>query len=130
MRLSILILFLFSLLSACSSGAPNARASVTATATSGPTLGTTIAPSDTVQPDSGQRLSAVTTDLLNIRAGPGTNYTIVGQLQEGETITIIGKSPDGLWWRIDRGWVSATYVKVSGDASAVPVTTALPQPTP
>jgi uncharacterized protein YgiM (DUF1202 family) len=73
-----------------------------------------------------KQVSAVATDVLNIRAGPGLDYAVKGQLKQGDAITIIGKSADGLWWQFSGGWVSATYVQVSGDTSAVPVTTPSP----
>lgn len=47
---------------------------------------------------------------LNIRSGPGTNYSSVGKLLNGNTITI--DQEDGRWAHIpDRGWVSMDYIK-------------------
>lgn len=37
---------------------------------------------------------------LNVRRGPGTQYPIVAALRTGETAVIIGRSPDGFWWKI------------------------------
>ncbi len=72
------------------------------------------------------QVTGTATDVLNIRAGPGLNYAVKGQLQEGDTITIVGKSADGIWWQCNRGWVSSTYIQVTGDASTVPVSTPPP----
>lgn len=37
---------------------------------------------------------------LNVRTGPGTQYNIVGSLPAGATAEVIGKSPNGHWWKI------------------------------
>jgi uncharacterized protein YgiM (DUF1202 family) len=49
-----------------------------------------------------------------IRNGPGMQYAILGSLQEGQTIRVIGISPDGNWWRVSSSnsaaggsWVTA-----------------------
>jgi uncharacterized protein YraI len=54
---------------------------------------------------------------LNVRAGPGTGYPILGELEPDQSVEITGVSPDGSWWQIrfagaadGRGWVSAAYV--------------------
>lgn len=129
--------FFLVLLFACSSGSRTATPSITSTSTvtSGPTLGPAGVPSPnespslpavTVASTPQLQLSAVATDLLNVRAGPGLDYAVKSQLKEGDTMTIIGKSADGLWWQISAGWVSGTYVKVNGDPTAVPVRTPSP----
>jgi uncharacterized protein YraI len=64
---------------------------------------------------------------VNIRAGPGTEYAVVGTLDQGASAEIVGVSADGLWWAIlyngtqnERGWVAAAYVQASNTAN-VPV---------
>ena len=49
-------------------------------------------------------------DYLNIRAGLGTSYAIVGQLVRGERVEILEIVQYGIhqWGRIDRGWVQLT----------------------
>ncbi|HFQ92556.1 MAG TPA: SH3 domain-containing protein [Anaerolineae bacterium] len=37
---------------------------------------------------------------LNVRRGPGVNYPIVTALRAGESALIVGRSPDGNWWKI------------------------------
>jgi uncharacterized protein YraI len=51
---------------------------------------------------------------LNVRAGPGTNYDLVGLLPPGVTAEIIGRDESRQWWQIrfdpapgGIGWVSA-----------------------
>lgn len=46
---------------------------------------------------------------LNIRSGPGMNYSIVGQLKVGTAVTVLGYS--GEWLRIDKGFIYTDYVK-------------------
>lgn len=55
----------------------------------------------------------VTATCLNIRSGAGTNYSIVGQLYKDTTVVILEKKTvNGTTWaRIDKGWISMTYVK-------------------
>lgn len=64
---------------------------------------------------------------VNIRAGPGKQYAVVGTLQQGQTAEIVGMSEDGIWWAIrfespesETGWVAAAYVEAQ-NAENVPV---------
>jgi uncharacterized protein YgiM (DUF1202 family) len=129
------LMLLFVLLVACLPRTQITVPSPTATVPNGPTLGpaagtgsdgSPTAPSATVSSAPQKQVSAVTKDVLNIRAGPGIDYAVKGQLKQGDTITIIGKSADGLWWQYSGGWVSATYVQANGDTSAIPVNTPTP----
>ena len=77
---------------------------------------------------------AVTNDSVNVRSGPGTQYAVVGQLQNGATATVRGKSADGTWWQIDYsgatggvGWVNGSVVQPNSAAAGVAVVT--PEPT-
>jgi hypothetical protein len=69
----------------------------------------------------------VIANLLNVRAGPGENHTILGSLHAGERVLIIGRSPDGAWLQIERAggdaWVAARYVTTAGASNP-----AIPQP--
>lgn len=69
----------------------------------------------------------VTSEYVNIRSGPGTNYAVLGRLQNGQKASVTGKSIDGAWWRIDfagqTGWVSASLTQFSGIPEAVPTVT-------
>lgn len=48
--------------------------------------------------------------VLNIRAGAGTTYEIVGQLSQGDRVEILEQVTLGskVWGRIDRGWICLT----------------------
>jgi uncharacterized protein YraI len=78
--------------------------------------------------------SAQATTAVNVRSGPGENYTIFGVLQAGSLAGVVGKSEDGLWWALNmpvsatgKGWVSGDYVTAS-NVDSVPVMPAPPVP--
>lgn len=50
---------------------------------------------------------------LNVRSGPGTNYSIVGALSKGAKVEVVGQK--GNWYQIgtDR-WVHSDYIKRGG----------------
>lgn len=55
----------------------------------------------------------VTTAALNIRSGPGTNYSVIGVLKKGDQVTRIGQS--GKWFKVStsngaEAWVSSKYL--------------------
>jgi uncharacterized protein YraI len=81
---------------------------------------------------------------INIRSGPSIDYEIIGQLYEGNTVLVIGRSdPQSNWLLIDndgeRGWVAFFTVAVTGDPTTIeivgttsasaPVATIQPSPT-
>jgi uncharacterized protein YgiM (DUF1202 family) len=70
---------------------------------------------------------ATTSQTINVRAGPGTDFNTLGTLDSGETITLTGKNDSATWLQIyfpggpdDRAWVSAGFVTVD-DTSSLPV---------
>lgn len=76
---------------------------------------------------------------VNVRGGPGTNFSAIGRLEPGEKAAVTGKYAD--WWQIDysgaEGWVANWVVTASGTdavaevappASPIPPTAA-PAPT-
>ena len=54
----------------------------------------------------------ISSTVLNIRSGPGTNYSRVGQLQPGAKVEITEQTRTGgvLWGRMSQGWVCMQYV--------------------
>ena len=65
--------------------------------------------------------------LINIRAGPGQEFEVIGSLEKGQGAEIVGISANGEWWAIKfaagpegKGWVSAKFVKAE-NAEGVPV---------
>ena len=74
---------------------------------------------------------------VNLRAGPGVNFAILGVLAQGESLEIVGRNADASWWQVatDNGlqWISAgvTTATTAGDAiPIVPVPTAAPTVAP
>ncbi|NIO68286.1 MAG: SH3 domain-containing protein, partial [Anaerolineae bacterium] len=72
---------------------------------------------------------------LNVRAGPGTAYPIVGGLSRGDVVEVVGKNAAGTWLQIvhpadsdGRGWISAAYVDLTGSLTEVPEVSAPPLP--
>ena len=56
-------------------------------------------------------IAKVTTNLLNYRSGPGSNYSVKGQIKKGEAYTIV-EEKDG-WGKLKSGnnWVSLEYMQ-------------------
>ncbi len=47
----------------------------------------------------------------NLRAGPGTNYAVVGGVRGDETLDLQGRTSDGTWYQLrDGSWIAAFLV--------------------
>jgi heat shock protein HslJ/uncharacterized protein YraI len=73
--------------------------------------------------------TVTTTEPVNIRMGPGTQYPTYGTAPIGSLFEVVGVSPDGEWWVVKvstelssdgTGWIAARYTEASGDID-VPV---------
>jgi len=57
----------------------------------------------------------IVTDVLNIRAGTTPGYTVIGYLEDGAIVRLMGVTESGVWYRIQRysgfGWVLANGVR-------------------
>lgn len=43
----------------------------------------------------------------NLRAGPGTNFEVVGYVRSGSAVTVVGQNNDGTWLELDNGnWIA------------------------
>lgn len=62
---------------------------------------------------------------VNVRSGPGLQYTPIGILAFGDSLDITGQNTDGTWLRVNfngqEGWVSASVVEVNGAIEGAPV---------
>ena len=97
----------------------------------------TAAPSAT--PTAARAVGWATITNLNVRAGPGVGYRIVGVLQQGEPVAAVGRISDGSWLQVDYvqgtrlAWVARAYVSVTdSQVSALPIVSGIPaalQPT-
>ncbi|MCS7060791.1 MAG: SH3 domain-containing protein [Anaerolineae bacterium] len=77
--------------------------------------------------------ATVTSDFLNVRSGPGLGNPIIGRLNRGNSVTVLGRSADGAWLRINynggEAFVFAAYTTAGGGAAApAPAAPAAPAP--
>ena len=67
----------------------------------------------------------VTGAVINIRSGPGTDYTVIGQVTAGQTYSVSGETNG--WYKINfngiEAYISASYMKVSASSAQVTVGT-------
>ncbi|RIK40413.1 MAG: hypothetical protein DCC55_15125 [Chloroflexi bacterium] len=75
----------------------------------------------------------IASQILNVRNGPGTNYTILGQITQGSSYDILAKNPAGDWWQINigdgtKGWVIGQLVSTAGEVSGIAVADDIPEP--
>lgn len=79
--------------------------------------------------------SLTVAEYANLRAGPGTDFNLVGSLAPAESATIIGKNDAGDWWQIrtaggTEGWVFTELGTTSGAVDQVAVAQNIPTPPP
>jgi hypothetical protein len=78
----------------------------------------------------------VNTDNLFLRSGAGVEYSVIGIVDGGTYLVVLGRSDaelpddsDELWWYVEvgglRGWVNSAFLYLRGDLSAVPVVESL-----
>ena len=93
--------------------------------------GNTSAPTATPAPsDPANEKTAKTTEYVNFRTGPGTNYSSKGVISLGTTVTVTDTS-NSQWYAVrlangSTGYIFAQYIKITSTPSA----TATPAPTP
>ncbi len=91
---------------------------------------TTVQTTTTLAAAPGDITTGWSTDSVNIRTGPGTEYYAIGGLHVGEQVTILGKEGD--WYKIKFtgsedgvGYVNAQYISATVvNTTAAPPTTA------
>ncbi len=93
------------------------------------TSSATATPAPTQAP-SGSEQSAKTTEYVNFRSGPGTNYSSKGVIASGTTVTVTDRS-NSQWYAVrlangSTGYIFAQYLKVTGTSSATPTPTQAP----
>ncbi len=78
--------------------------------------------------------------VVNLRQGPGTGYSVIGQVRANEELVPIGRTQDNSWFKARyqgrNVWVASTLVDLIGDGDSLPTiemaiiyATAAPQPT-
>ncbi|MEP6984665.1 MAG: SH3 domain-containing protein [Chloroflexota bacterium] len=105
-----------------------------ALAVAAPTLAQTPAPTSTPIPATAAptavpltattSLFATANFLVNVRSGPGTEYTVLGKAHKDDALDITGKLADSSWWRVNfngqEGWVLASLFNPTGDLTTAP----------
>jgi len=77
----------------------------------------------------------VTNPHLNVREGPGTVYSVVTQVKNGDALSVWDRNSESTWIRIQtpdnqEGWVSAKYTDIGGYTQSLPVARNMPTPPP
>ncbi len=112
--------------------------------TSTPTKAPTKAPTNTTKPTptpATYRTGILTANELNIRSGPGTNYTKYATLTKNTTVTILSEKKDStgaLWYQVRvayknttlTGYMLAQYIKVTGTVTPTKAPTSTPTKAP
>jgi uncharacterized protein YgiM (DUF1202 family) len=67
----------------------------------------------------------VNTGFLNLRSGPGAQYTVVTTVSGGTELPVIGFAPDGVWYLVTgtfgQAWLNSEFALFRGDGRGVPV---------
>lgn len=90
-------------------------------------------PSPTAVPAPVVQVPLTSTNAINVRSGPGTDYPVLGQFEPGQTAPVLGRNNDTSWWEVSLtdnslGWVFGELVTLSGSPQAIPVAEAPPPP--
>ena len=79
--------------------------------------------------------AVVNTDNLFLRSGDGPRYEVLGIVDGGTELVVLGRNEDRSWWYVQvgglRGWVRSEFLALRGDLTGVPevpVTGNLTQP--
>lgn len=73
--------------------------------------------------------------IVNVRQGPGTNFTVAGKMPANTSVVAVGKNEDGKWLQIaypdasHPAWVSTTVISVTGSIDQLPVIAVAVPPT-
>jgi len=69
----------------------------------------------------------VNTSFLNVRTGPGVQYTILLTVVGGTELPVIGRAKDNVWYQVTTvigvGWVNIQYAAPRGSFANLPVVT-------
>jgi uncharacterized protein YraI len=76
--------------------------------------------------------AVVSNTFVNLRGGPGIAYPLLGTLQQGVVLPVVGRSVDKLWWQVTASggtaWVFGELVQVNALAQQAPTVQAPPPP--
>jgi uncharacterized protein YraI len=79
--------------------------------------------------------AVVSVAAADVRAGPGANYDIVGQIRYGDVLQVTGRNAIGNWFKVitaagAEGWVSILGLQINLPLGRVPVVDLPPTTTP
>ncbi len=129
MKRRVLLAGLFSVfLNACNFSSSGA-VTPTVTVVVGPTtVVNTFTPAPTSTPLPVQLVLRVTRERVNCRLGPGVQYELVNELEQGETARAVGRNDSSTWWYVrDPGnpngycWLSSEVTSIDGDGTTLPL---------
>lgn len=69
------------------------------------------------------------TENVLVRSGPGTNYARIASLSAGERVELLAVSQDKAWFKHNKGWTSAFYLRTEFDLGRLPIELVAPPPT-
>lgn len=87
--------------------------------------GVSAQPSPTLTPR-GDLLAYISFKWLNVRSGPGNGYNLVTRIEQGETISLLGRDANGAWVEVrlpggQVGWVPAAYIEANVPIASLPI---------
>lgn len=67
----------------------------------------------------------INTGFLNLRSGPGAQFSIVDTVPGGTELPVIGVTPDSIWFLVEgangEGWVNSEFTAFRGSIARVPI---------
>ncbi|MGD2048395.1 MAG: SH3 domain-containing protein [Chloroflexota bacterium] len=77
--------------------------------------------------------AVVTTGAVNVRSGPGLDYSVVTILYQGQSVALIGRTNNSSWLKVDLvndqdGWLNSTTVQTNVPIPSLPVAEVPPPP--
>ena len=112
-----------------------ADTAVAANAATNPLPAATATQTATVTADAGaDPVAQVTSDRINVRSGPGTNYQVVSSANKGAQLPITGRNQASSWVQVtvaglnEPGWVMASLTTLVGALDDVPIAEAAAAP--
>jgi uncharacterized protein YgiM (DUF1202 family) len=76
------------------------------------------------QPQFQSPIVVVNTSFLNVRTGPGAQYTVLATVVGGSEFPVLGVGSDGVWYLVSTpvgiGWVNVEFTLPRGNFSVVP----------
>ena len=111
---------------------PTATPTASPQPTSTPTAVFTPTPTPSPTPPA---IARVTSASLNLRNGPGSQFSVIQEFPNGSELIILGKSQNDDWLNVRsqdnaEGWMATSYLGFDVDLDAIPVKEVTPVPTP